>query len=65
MKNLSMVGLLIGSTFLLSACSTSSLERMSKHLQERNCQTEGTLIASSLGPATAQLSWVCPKPDAQ
>ena len=66
MKRLFLAGSVLVSSLLVVSCSTNSQETLkgfSEHLQERNCQTQGTvIIGGPMSPVTGQMSWTCPKP---
>lgn len=67
MKRLFLVGSVLALGFLASACSSSELKIVSKHLQDRNCETEGSLTLGAIPglPASGWAKWKCGKQDVQ
>lgn len=62
MRRLFSVGSVLALTFPLVACNgNTQLQDFTKHLQERDCQTSGSLIIGGLTPPSAQVTWTCPK----
>jgi hypothetical protein len=61
MKRLFLAGSVLGLTFLLSACSTTELRTISKHLQDRKCETEGSLTVGGPLPPSGWVKWECGK----
>jgi hypothetical protein len=51
--------LLLGVALSLSACASTDIEALTKHLNERNCATEGSLTISGVLPPTGYAKWDC------
>jgi hypothetical protein len=59
-----MRALILIACLALAACQTTDIAALTKHLNERNCATEGSVTIGGLVPASGWAKWDCggPKP---